>query len=344
MLSFRLRSALERAVIGQHRAVQTILRTVTVALGGLGNRETPLGVYLLVGPSGTGKTHLACSLARLLHGSTRRLMVVDCIQLTERDGWPAIARQISPHFRFPTAGQDSVLSMAPLSILLVEHLEAARPQVVQALVNSLETGLWMLPEGKCGTLRGSIVLMTSKLCSREIFEAGRQEMGFSPATPDLEETEKARIYQLCVNAAEKQWGSDFLAHLDDLVVFHRLRASSLPAILDRLLLELNQQLSARQVTCHLDPAAVQFLSERSSHYLRHGAWMLGKLFRRFVVFPVADLLSSGRVRAGSRVLVELDEAERLRFQVEPPAEHAEAERAEVGAAVRVPVEWDETLV
>jgi ATP-dependent Clp protease ATP-binding subunit ClpA len=183
--------------------------------------------------------------------------------------------------------------------------------------------------------------MTSKLCSREIFEAGRQEMGFSPAR-DLEETEKASIYQLCVNAAEKQWGSDFLSHLDDLIVFHRLSEATLPLILDRLLLELNQQLSGRQISCSLDPAAVGFIVERAARQLRHGGWLLGKVFRRFVLFPVADLVSSGRLQPGSLVRVVLEEADRLRFQVEPPARSAESQPATAGATFRVPVLWDDT--
>ena len=85
MLSQRIRTALEREVVGQSRPVTTLARTLTVALSGLQNPASPLGIYLFVGPSGTGKTHLARSVAKLVHGDPRRLVAVDCIPLAGHD-------------------------------------------------------------------------------------------------------------------------------------------------------------------------------------------------------------------------------------------------------------------
>ena len=341
MLSLSLRCALEREVVGQPRPLNTIVRSVTVALAGLAETESPLGIYLFVGPSGTGKTHMAQSVARLLHGDPRKLVVADCIQMAGRDEWSALPSQLAPSFRHPAPGHaGSVLAMAPLSILLVEHLEWARPEIVQALVAALETGYLMLPDGKCGSLGGCLVLMTSNLCAREIYDAGRSEIGFSPAQ-EIEETEKARIYQLVSTAAEKQWGSDLLAHLDDLLVFHRLREGHLPFILRRLLVGLNQQLAPRRISCGIDAQVERYLIARGARFLRQGAWVLVKVFRRFVLFPMADLVHGGRLQPGSRVLVTLDSGDRLRFSVikeeETPAEFL----AEVERPFGVPVEWDE---
>ena len=343
MLSLSIRCALEREVIGQPRPLHTLVRTLTVALAGLANPVSPLGIYLFVGPSGTGKTHLARSIAKLIHGDPRRLVVLDCVQLGRTDDWSALARQLAPYFRYESKEQDdSVKTMGPVSVLLVEHLEKARPEIVQALVTAIETGFLMLPDGKCGSLSGCLVLMTSNLCAREIHDAGRAEIGFS-AEKEIAETEKARIYQLVCNAAEKQWGPDFHGHLDDLLVFHRLRNDHLPFILRRLVLQLNLRMTARRVTLEVDREAMGFLLSRGARHLRSGAWILVRIFRRFVLFPVADLVQSGSVRPGSRILVARDSDDRLRFDIVPAEPHARDVVAEIDLPLEVPVEWDDTV-
>jgi ATP-dependent Clp protease ATP-binding subunit ClpC len=336
-----IRCALEREVVGQPRPLETLVRTLTVATARLANPVSPLGIYLFVGPSGTGKTHLARSVATFLHGDPRRLVVLDCIQLGGREEWSTVARQLSPYFRYSASEQsDSVLTMGPLSVLLVEHLEWARPEIVQSLVTAIETGYLMLPDGKCGSLTGCLVLMTSNLCARDIYDAGRPEIGFSPAK-EIEDTEKARIYQLVTNAAEKQWGPDFLGHLDDLLVFHRLREHHLPFILRRLVLQLNSRLASRRVACEIDPEAAEFLLSRGATYLRSGAWILVRVFRRFVLFPVADLVHSRSLPPGSLVRVSREGDDRLRFDILAGRAPAPQVIADVDQPIPVPLDWAE---
>jgi ATP-dependent Clp protease ATP-binding subunit ClpC len=338
VLSQHLQYALERDVVGQKRAVHAMVRTVTLGWSGLASRDQPLGVYLFVGPSGTGKTHLARSLTHLLHGPDRHVAVADCVQLGGRNEWGSLVRQLEPHFRHAVPGLGGhVVAMEPLSVLLVERLERAKPEFVQALVTAIETGYLTLSDGKTASLQGSIVIMTSGLCAREIYDAGRQEIGFS-GSADLAETEKAKVYQLCAQAAEKLWGKDVMAHLDDLIVFHRLRERDLPFILRRLLLELNVRIGTRGIHCDLEPGAASFLLERGLRFLRHGGWALLKAFRRFVTFPVADLVNSHKLGAGDRVVVTRETADRLCFRIVPgknePTATAEAESLPEG---RVPV-------
>ena len=338
MLSRSLQCALEREVVGQARAIHTLVRAMTIAMSGLGNPRAPLGIYLLIGPSGTGKTHTARSVARILHRDPDRLATADCMQIGGGGEWAALTRQIAPYFRqAPTDRGKGLARMAPHSILLVEHLEVAKTEVVRALVAALETGHLVLPDGTCGSLSGCLVLMTSNLCAREIFGEDRQ-VGFSSAAGDLEESEKARIYQLCSSAAEKQWGTDLLGHLDDLIVFHRLHESHLPEILRRLFRELNRRLASREISCEPEDAAMDYLIRRAGRFMHLGAWFLVKVFRRFVLFPIADLASSNRVRRGARIAISLEPGDRLRFSVNG-GEKAPPVRE--GHPVRVAVEWDD---
>jgi ATP-dependent Clp protease ATP-binding subunit ClpA len=222
-------------------------------------------------------------------------------------------------------------------ILLVEHLEAARPEFVRALLAALESGSVTLPDGESGSLLGCLVLLTSNLCAREIYGEDRQ-VGFSPAT-ELEESEKARIFQLCSTAAERRWGTDLLTHIDDLIVFHRLRKRHLPFIVRQLLRELNRQLGARRTRCEISDAAMDYLVERADQFLAHGAWYLVKVFRRFVIFPISDLLTSDRLPVDSSVRVELEGRERLRFEVVTGAVAPAAPSVSSGR-LHVPVAWN----
>jgi len=320
--------------------VNTLTRTLTVAFSGLDPPDAAMGSYLLLGPSGTGKSHIARAVARMFQERSSRLAVVDCKQLTGSDDLHSMARQVAPHFQSTTGGEDGVRALPRYSILLVEHIEAAKPEFVQALLGIVESSQLVLPDGQRGSLAGCLVLMTSNFCSGEIYGQDPKEIGFSSGALDLEERERARIYEICSSAAEKRWGADLLGHLDDLIVFHRLHDHHFPMILDREVGRLNQQLASSGVQLEIGPEARAFLLARGCNFPRHGAWFLVKSFRRFVLFPLADLLADG-LQSGTHVQVEADSGDRLRFVVNSSQDAARARCAQ--RAPSIAIEWDEVV-
>jgi ATP-dependent Clp protease ATP-binding subunit ClpB len=337
VLSRNIQSALAREVIGQPRAIHALTRSLTVSIGGLAPAALPAGIHLLLGPSGTGKTHTARALARLLHGEGRGLAVIDCNQLIGGDELGAITRQLAPCFQ-AVGREEGSRALPARSIVLVEHLEAATRETVEALLGMLETGSIPFADGNHANLAGSLVLLTSNLCAREIYGEDRKEIGFSPAAADLEDSEKARIFQLCVSSVEKRWGSMLLGHIDDLTVFHRLRGHHMPLILARQVDELNRTLAGR-LSVELDQGAREFLVMRGSRWPQHGAWYLVKVFRRFVVFPIADLLAGGDRPSSRRVRVELDGGDRFRFTVT----EASVAPSLTATTRAVPISWSEPV-
>lgn len=312
--------------------MRTLTRTLTVALAGLVPGDEPMGRYLFLGPSGTGKTHLARVLAQLLHGDGARPIVFDCHQAGENECFAALGRQLAPHVRQSAEREDPLARLPDRSVLVVEHLESASREFCHALMGAGEAGGIPLPDGNAVSLRGTLLLLTSGLCAREIYGNDTKEIGFAPGSADLEDGEKARIYQACASAAEKHWGARLLGHLDDLIVFHRLRGAHLPRIVGILLDDLNRGFDGR-LTISLRPEAVDFLVERGRKWPEHGAWFLVKIFRRFVVFPLADLLASRPGGARGRIEVAYDERRgSLRFELGNVGEPGLAE-------VAVPVTW-----
>ena len=156
-------------------------------------------------------------------------------------------------------------------------------------------------------------MMTSGLCTREILDEA-SPIGFT-GTPD-EDEEKDRIYKLCHDKAEQQFGGDLVGRLDGLIVFHRLGEEHLTEILDRRVLRLNQWLAPRGFQCKLLPEAKAFLLERGRHDLRRGTRDLIRAHRRFVEFPLADLMVSGRIPPGGLVVIgRVADEEHLHFTV-----------------------------
>jgi len=341
MYSDVIRTALEREVAGQQRAVYSVVRGVVRAVSGLIPPEGPLCTYMFMGSSGTGKTHLVHALARVLHGDDRRLVVADCTHHPHGDPWTSFASQIAPLFSFPDRALNKweVLQTTPLSILLVEYLERGRTEVVKSFAAALETGKVPLPEGRQGSLRNCLVFITSALCSREILDEGPR-IGFT-ATPEEEESERARLYKTCSSAAQKQYGTDLMARLDDLIIFHRLREHHLSDILDRLVDSLNQQLRGRGLTCELAPAARAFLLERGSRNLQIGARELLRAHRRFVEFPVGDLTLSGRIPPGGLILIDrMPDQDHLHFTI-TARDADEASGPDESACQDVPIRWED---
>ncbi|GEM_PF-1117134 len=336
-LSRRIKAALEREVVGQPRAVNSLVRAITRTLGGFAEERGPLGVYLFMGPSGTGKTHIVRSLAQLLGFNGERLAVADCTQASTVEDW---SRQMAPLFRH----QDEASPTAPptpdnISILLIERLERGRPEMVRALMAAIETGYLLLPDGQRGCLSRCLVILTSNLCSKEILEAGHRGIGFSHSHEDEEESENARIFQICHSAAERQWDRDLLGRFDDIVIFHRLSEDHLPLILDRQLAILNRRLAHRGWRCETSEEAREFLLERGGRDLRQGARPLIRAFRRFLEYPVADLAASGRLEYGEIVHAFGAGPDGLRFAIPESVDLGAPSADRRGTGSDVAVEW-----
>lgn len=320
MFSNVIKSALEREIVGQQTAVNGVVRGVTRAASGLVPRDGPRCAYMLMGPSGTGKTHLVRTLSRALHGDLSRLVVADCTHYVHGDPWIAFVMQIAPLFSSPRMeNRWAVAETAPLSIILIEYLERSRPEVVKALAAALETGRVTLPEGRLGSLRNCLVFLTSSLCTREILDNGPR-IGFSGSQGE-EAEEYGGIHKACWAAAQKHYGMDLMERLDSLLIFHGLGEEHLSEILNRIERRVNAFfLAPRGFTCELTPEAKKLLLDKG-HDLRLGARDLVRAFRRFVEFPVADLMISGRIPPGGTILADRRPGEEhLHFTVTAPTE------------------------
>jgi ATP-dependent Clp protease ATP-binding subunit ClpA len=302
MVSDLLKTSLEAEIVGQPGAVQAVVRGAVHVMSGLTPRERKWAALLFMGPSGTGKTQLVQTLARTIHGDGRGLHVADCTHYVHADPWTAFAAQLLPMFSVPSLQEPALLEAPPLSILLIEYLDRARAEIATALAACLETGRLALPGGRMGSLRHCLVFLTTSSCARELLEEVPR-IGFQ-VQPAAGAEEDGRVYRACVALAEERFGEDLVGSLDGFLVFHKLDERHLADILERRFERMNRALVRRGFHAEMTDAARAFLLARGAGGLKTGARDLVRAHRRFVEFPLADLLVSGRIPAGGRVLLD----------------------------------------
>jgi len=312
MFSDVLKAALEIEIAGQPAAIASAVRGTTRVMSGLTPRERSWCAYMFMGPSGTGKTQLVRTLAKTLHGEGRGLVIADCTPFVQGDPWMAFAAQLAPMFSQPRLEDGgALLHAAPLSVLLVEYLERGRKEISKALTAALDTGRLALPGGRLGSLNQCLIFVTTSLCSREILEVSSR-IGFQGGAA----IEEDRVSKTCRAEAEEHFGEDLVNRLDGLVVFHRLLDEHFGEILDRRFDRMNRWTCERGFTCELLPAAREFLLSGARGDAKLGARELVRVFRRFLEFPVADLMVSSRIPTPGLVIIDhVQGEEHLHFTV-----------------------------
>jgi ATP-dependent Clp protease ATP-binding subunit ClpA len=296
MFSDTIKAALERDVVGQPQAVNSVVRGVTRVTSGL--------------------------------------MPADCSHSTQPSPWATFAPQLASLFTRPQTPWPN------LSIIRIEYLERGPKELCRALASMLETGDVVLPDGRRGSLRNCLLFLTSDLCAREILDEAPR-IGFTGTSDDAaEDAGEDRIYEVCHDQAEEHFGGDLMGRLDGMTVFHPLQEMHLQGILERRFARMNSWLGMRAFRSELLPAAQEFLMERGRRNLRTGARDLVRAHQRFVEFPMADLLLSGRIPQGGLVQVDRqDGRESLQFDVS--AQPGAPFEPTAGVIHReVPVVWD----
>ena len=320
MFSDALKQALEREVVGQPQAIDSVVRGVTRLLSGLTPTERSWCAYLFVGPPGTGRAHLVRTLARALYRQ-EELLTLNCNPGGHPDPWQWLSQQFAPHvegqaLRQPTGN--------PASIVLINDLENANKEFYPVLARVLETGQVPLQNGRIARLDNCLIFLTSSICAAEILDTDR--MGFSSTSQaEAGDEEQRTIVEFCRGHSEDSFGLDLMQQIDRLIVFRKLEEDHLARLLDRHFARMSRWLSRSGIRCELLPEASAYLLERTSSQKALGARSLIRTHNREVEFPLADLLLSNQLEEGSVVLVgHKPDEEHLHFTVrDPSARYAE---------------------
>ncbi|WP_037673836.1 ATP-dependent Clp protease ATP-binding subunit [Streptomyces griseus] len=304
-----LEQHLHERVVGQEEAVAVVADAVLRSRAGLASPDRPIGSFLFLGPTGVGKTELARTLAEALFSSEDRMVRLDMSEYQERHTVSRLVGAPPGYVGHEEAGQlTEVVRRHPYSLLLLDEVEKAHPDVFNILLQVLDDGRLTDSQGRTVDFTNTVIVMTSNLGSEAITRRGA---GIGFGSGGAEADEEARREQI-LRPLREHFRPEFLNRIDEIVVFRQLTGDQLRQITDLLLEKTRRLLTAQGVAVEFTDAAVDWLAERG-YQPEYGARPLRRTIQREVDNQMSRLLLDGRVAEGSRVTVDVDEG-RLAFR------------------------------
>ncbi|MCX6464175.1 MAG: ATP-dependent Clp protease ATP-binding subunit [Pseudonocardiales bacterium] len=305
----KLEDELHARVVGQDDAVRAVAEAIRRSRAGLGDDDRPVGSFLFLGPTGVGKTELARALAVALFGEEDRMVRLDMSEYAERH---TVARMVGAPPGYVGYGEAGQLTEAvrrrPYSVLLLDEIEKAHPDVFNVLLQLLDDGRLTDGQGRTVDFRNTVVVMTSNVGSELITNRG-MTLGFgSPRGGDPAAQEGRALQDTLMPRLREVFRPEFLNRIDEIIVFRRLDAEQLEAITGLLLEDTRRRLAAQDVTVEVDRAAVRRLAELG-YQPEFGARPLRRTIRREVDNRLSTLLLAGELTPGSHVHVGVRDGE-----------------------------------
>jgi ATP-dependent Clp protease ATP-binding subunit ClpA len=310
---------LSEKLVGQPAAIQAIVPYVQMHQAGLEPEGRPVGVFLLLGPTGTGKTKTVEALAEVVHGSPKKLLRVDCGEFQmEHEVAKLIGappgylghRETQPLFTQQKLA--SVISEASdLSIVLFDEIEKAAPSLTRLLLGVLDKATLRLGDNNTVNFEKSMIFMTSNLGARSMYKELHPDFGFEAVVPHENSIRARKLEKIALMAVRKQFSPEFVNRVDAVVTYQPLSAEALSAILEQLLAELqrhlDKRLGIRSFRLEVPLRARKFLLKIGTSD-EYGARELRRTVHRNVAQPLAVMMSSGQIRPGSVIRAELSDS------------------------------------
>ncbi|MCY4108922.1 MAG: ATP-dependent Clp protease ATP-binding subunit [Chloroflexi bacterium] len=308
---------LHRTVVSQDEAVNTIAKAVRRARAGLKDPNRPIGTFILMGPTGVGKTLLARALADFMFGSQDALVRIDMSEYMERHSVSRLVGAPPGYVGYDEAGQlTEAVRRRPYSVILFDEIEKAHPEVFNILLQLMDDGRLTDAHGRTVDFRNTIVLMTSnigaQLIKRDV------QLGFQVGG-DTEQSEENRYKTMkakVLSELKKAFRPEFLNRVDATVVFRSLNRADMVQIVELELRRVHAQVTEHDMELEMTPEAVALLVEKG-YDPDFGARPLKRVIQTMVEDSLADHLLSGHFSPGEKIRVVRD-GDELRAETREP--------------------------
>ncbi len=301
----RMEEELHKRVIGQHAAVEVISKAIRRSRAGLKDPKRPTGSFIFLGPSGVGKTELARTLAEFLFGDEETMIRIDMSEYMEKHAVSRLVGSPPGYIGYDEGGQlTEAVRRKPYSVLLLDEIEKAHPDVFNILLQILDDGRLTDAQGRTVDFRHTIVIMTSNIGASEI--AKNFQIGFSTIDDETGvsyDEMKSRI----MGELKRVFRPEFINRIDDVIVFHKLAKTEIKEIVDLLLRRIRESMAERELQLELSDNAKDLLVEKGWDPAM-GARPLKRAIQRYIEDPLADFVLRSQVPEGSTVLIDRDEA------------------------------------
>ncbi len=315
----RMEEELHRRVVGQDEAITTIAQAVRRARAGLKDPRRPIGSFIFLGPTGVGKTLLARALAEFLFDSEDALIRLDMSEFMERHTTARLVGSPPGYVGYDEGGQlTEAVRRRPYSVILLDEIEKAHPEVFNMLLQILEDGRLSDAKGKVVNFANTLIIMTSNLGLRDINQA-QTALGFQ-ASLAPEETEADRRHKIMKDRIEEElkrlFRPEFLNRVDAVVTFKPLTPAQVRHIVELEIGRLQAHLQEQDVTITVTDAAKDKLAEEGFDR-QFGARPLRRVITNRIEDPLSEELLKGRFSRGDEVEIGVGDEGGFVFNVKP---------------------------
>ncbi len=298
----RIEEELHRRVISQEKAISALARAIRRSRAGLKSPKRPAGSFLFLGPTGVGKTEVARALAEFLFGSEKSLIRFDMSEFMEKHSVSKLIGSPPGYVGYEEGGQlTERVKRAPYSIILLDEIEKAHPDVYNILLQVFEDGQLTDGLGNTVDFKNTIIIMTSNLGAR--FLEKRSPIGFSGPSSGL----PAKVEDQVMTEVKKAFNPEFLNRLDEVILFTSLTDDDLLKIVYLLTDQINKNLVAKQIKIRIREDAARYILEKTCTDRSYGARPLRRALQKYIEDPLSEALIQGSLARPAEFEVYLGE-------------------------------------
>jgi ATP-dependent Clp protease ATP-binding subunit ClpC len=305
----RIESELHERVVSQRAAISALARAVRRSRAGLKNPQRPVGSFLFLGPTGVGKTEVARSLAEFLFGSERAMIRLDMSEYMEKHSVSKLIGSPPGYVGHEEGGQlTERVRRAPYSVVLLDEVEKAHPDVFNLLLQVFEDGALTDSLGHTVDFKNAILIMTSNIGARHIQKRGA--MGFQAAA----DASREKLEEQVMSSVRQTFNPEFINRVDEIIIFDELTDADLFAIVQLQAEQLNRTIAMRGLAVALTMEAKQWLVEKTCADRSYGARPLRRALQKYVEDPLSEALIQGDLRGAEHVEIFLADDNQLNFR------------------------------
>jgi len=291
---------LNRRIIGQKEAVAAISASIKKAVIGLRDARRPIGAFLLVGQTGTGKTEMAKALADYLYEDPTRLVRIDCSEYSMPHEYAKLIGAPPGYIGHNDGGiLTEALKERPNCVVLFDELEKAHHKVHNVLLQILDEGFVTDSKGTRVHFNKAVILMTSNLGVEEI-DAIRNRIGFEGE----KQVEDSHLQAATFDALRETFRPEFINRIDDIIVFNPLKIPDCVKIADKMLQDVRSYLTPANIQLHYTPKVTTMIA-REGYSEEYGAREIRRHIKRSIEDPITDRILSGKIQRGSDVRLDI---------------------------------------
>jgi ATP-dependent Clp protease ATP-binding subunit ClpC len=281
----RMEEELHKRIISQDKAISALSKAIRRSRAGLKSPKRPVGSFLFLGPTGVGKTEMARSLAAFLFGTDNAMIRLDMSEYMEKHSVSKLIGSPPGYVGHEEGGQlTEKIKRNPYSVLLLDEIEKAHPDVYNILLQVFEDGQLTDSLGNTIDFKNCLVIMTSNLGARYLEKRGH--MGFrTTSESDLKKTE-----DLIMSEVKRAFNPEFLNRLDEIILFEALTVEDLEKIVDLMIRQGNEVLSQKKISITLKPEARKWVVQKTCADRSYGARPLRRAIQRYIEDPLSEAL------------------------------------------------------